>query len=315
MNTLKPKKLQKGDTIGVVAPSSTMPKELLEKGVENLQAMGYKVVLSKNILNKFECYSATDNERAEDINTMFKNDKIDAIICVRGGYGAIRILEKLDYDAIKSNPKIFGGYSDITSLHLAFFKKTGLVTFHSPMLTSDMANIKCQNSIDIMINTLSNTGVIEYKNPDNTEFETFKSGYADGVLIGGNLAVLMSSFGTHYMPLPKDTILYIEDIDEKPYKIDRMLSTLLISGEIGKSIKAIVLGDFTCCDIKEDEKATSGFTTFKQTIIDRFENVKVPIISNVRCGHGTSKMTMAHGVKVEIDTDKKIFRTLENALV
>lgn len=199
-------------------------------------------------------------------------------------------------------------------MHLAFFKKANLITFHAPIVSIDLTKDMDIYSVNMMFDTLSKDKKIVYKNPDETSFESLSNGYAEGTLIGGNFAVMMSSFGTEYMPKGKDYILYIEDIDEQPYKIDRFISTLFISGEIEKSIKGIVVGDFINCTLKKGEKST-GFRFTKETLEEPFGYLNIPVISNVRCGHNKAKMIIAHGARVIIDTNKKIFETLENALV
>ena len=317
---IKPKRLEKGNTIGIITPSSACPKDKLDEGIEYLENRGYKVKLSKHVFDNYNGYGGTDEARAEDLNNFFKDDEVDAIICSRGGYGAVRILDKLNYDTIKNNPKIFAGYSDITSFHLAFYEKTELITFHAPMVSIDMIKGKSfdEASLNNMFEVLESKEKIIYKNPDGSEFESISYGNdskAEGILIGGNFIVMMSSFGTEYFPkLNKDYILYIEEVDEKPYKIDRIISTLFNSKEIGKSIKGIVVGDFENCDLVEGEKET-GFKTAKETIIERLSNLNIPVLTNVKCGHGKTKLTMAHGAMVKIDAKNKSFETLENVLI
>lgn len=317
---IKPKRLEKGNTIGIITPSSACPKDKLYEGIEYLENRGYKVKLSKHVFDNYNGYGGTDEARAEDLNNFFEDDEVDAIICSRGGYGAVRILDKLNYDIIKNNPKIFSGYSDITSFHLAFYEKTGLITFHAPMASIDMVKGKSfdEASLNNMFDVLDSREKIIYKNPDGSEFESIScgdNGKAEGILIGGNFIVMMSSFGTEYFPkLNKNYILYIEEIDEKPYKIDRVISTLFNSKEIGKSIKGIVVGDFENCDLVEGEKET-GFKTAKETIIERLSNLNIPVLTNVKCGHGKIKLTMAHGTMVKIDAKNKSFETLENVLI
>lgn len=317
MDAIKPKKLFEGATIGIISPSSAGNKEKLYEGISFLENRGYKVRLAKHVLDYYNGYAGKDDDRASDINEFFADTSIDAIFCSRGGYGAVRILDKINYDIVKRNPKIFAGYSDITSLHLAFYEKCNLITFHAPMVSIDMASNRDIKSLDMMIDALSEVKKISYKNPDDTVFESMSEGYAEGILIGGNIAVMMSSFGTEYMPNMKDGkdyILYLEEIDEKPYKVDRFISTLFNSNIIGRSVKGIVVGDFINCDLKKEDK-DSGFRIITDTLKERFSGLDIPVISNVRCGHDDIKMTIAHGAKVKIDTNKKIFETLDSVLL
>ncbi|WP_300365180.1 LD-carboxypeptidase [Brachyspira sp.] len=317
---IKPKRLEKGNTIGIISPSSACPKDKLYEGIKYLESKGYKIKLSKHVFDNYNGYGGNDDARAQDLNNFFEDDEVDAIICSRGGYGAVRILDKLNYDIIKNNNKIFAGYSDITSFHLALYEKAELITFHAPMVSIDMLKEKSfdENSLNNMFDILSSNEKIVYKNPDGSDFESISfgdDGKAQGILIGGNFIVMMSSFGNEYFPkLNKDYILYIEEVDEKPYKIDRIISTLFNSKEIRKSIKGIVVGDFINCDLLEGEKET-GFRTARETIIERLSNLNIPVLTNVKCGHGKTKLTIAHGAMVQIDAYNKSFETLENVLI
>ncbi len=308
--TLKPPALKKGDVIGIVSPASS-PDDFsrIEKGVSYLESLGYRVKLGKHIYKRFGYLSASDDERAEDLNEMFSDPEVRAIICVRGGYGTTRILDKVDYNAIKRNPKIFVGYSDITALQLAIFKKTGLITFSGPMLAVDIYSFDGYTEEFFWKILTSRSKEIEIKNPNGIELATFKLGKAVGILLGGNLSLLASIIGTKYQPDFKGSILVIEDIGEEPYRIDRYLSQLKNSGVLSK-IKGCILGQFTDCVPKEEEKSL----TLEQIFQDYIGNLKIPVISNLNYGHIPQKLTLPIGAKVRIDSKRKTITIVERIL-
>lgn len=308
--TLKPQALKKGDVIGIVSPASS-PDDFsrIEKGVSYLESLGYRVKLGKHVYKRLGYLSASDDERAQDLNEMFSDPEVRAIICVRGGYGTTRILDKINYNAIKRSPKIFVGYSDITALQLAIFKKTGLITFSGPMLAVDIYSFDSFSEEFFWRILTSKSKEIEIKNPDGVELATFKPGKAVGILLGGNLSLLASIIGTKYQPDFKDSILVIEDIGEEPYRIDRYLSQLKNSDVLSK-IKGCIFGQFTDCVPKEEGKSL----TLEQIFQDYFGNLKIPIISNLSYGHIPQKLTLPVGAKVRIDSKRKTITIVERIL-
>ncbi|MCX7885339.1 MAG: LD-carboxypeptidase [Caloramator sp.] len=286
---IKAKKLRKGQKIGIVAPASPVfEKEKIDIGVKILKEHGYDVVLGNSCFEKYGFIAGKDKIRAKDINDFFKNDEIDAIVCLRGGYGSIRILEMIDYNIIKDNPKIFCGYSDITALHLAIYKNTNLVTFHGPMI-SDISQGD-EFTIKSFINCLS--GKIK---DESYSLKVLKGGNIEGRIFGGNLSIICSLIGTPYENNFKDKILFIEDIGEEPYRVDRMLQQLRLCGTF-KNVKAIILGQFTDCSPKHEEKSLS----FNQVIEDFFSNIKKPIYCGLLAGHDKNKITIPLNVNVKI---------------
>ena len=228
MRIIKPRKLNQGDVIGIVSPaSSAQDSSILEKGIRYLEKNGYRVEIGKSVGRINGYLAGTDNERVDDLNQMFKNKNVKAIFCVRGGYGATRILDQVNYKLIRNNPKIFVGYSDITSLQMAIYKKSGLVTFAGPMITSDFADEIDPFTEEFfwkLITSKKKIGRISF--PDLNKLPAIHKGSAIGRILGGNLAVFASLIGTPYFPELKDHILMLEDIDELPYRIDRMLNQL-----------------------------------------------------------------------------------------
>jgi len=308
---LKPQALKKGDVIGIISPASS-PDDFsrIEKGISYLESLGYKVKLGKHIYKRFGYLSATDDERAEDLNKMFADREIRAIFCVRGGYGTPRILDKIDYNIIKRNPKIFVGYSDITALQLAIFKKTGLITFSGPMLAVDMYSDFDPYAEEFFWKILTaKSKKIEIKNPDGVELIVLRHGVATGTLLGGNLSLLASIIGTRFQPNFKDSILVIEDIGEEPYRIDRYLSQLKNAGILNR-INGCIIGQFTDCVAKEPEKSL----TLEQIFNDYFGSLKIPVVSNLNYGHIPRKITLPIGANVKIDTKRKSITIIEKIL-
>jgi muramoyltetrapeptide carboxypeptidase len=311
MKILKPPALKKGDVIGIVSPASS-PDDFtrIEQGVKYLESLGYRVKLGKHIFKRYGYLSSTDDERADDLNEMFADEKVKAIICVRGGYGTPRLLDKVDYNLIKKKPKIFVGYSDITALQLAIFKKTGLVTFSGPMLAVDIYSNFDSFAEDFFWRILtSREKKIEIKNPNGVELNTLKSGKATGTLLGGNLSLIASIMGTKYQPSFNDSVLVIEDIGEEPYRIDRYLSQLKNSGVLYK-INACILGQFTDCAPKEPEKSL----TLEQIFNDYLGNLRIPVISNLSYGHIPQKLTLPLGARVRVDAKRQKITIIESVL-
>jgi muramoyltetrapeptide carboxypeptidase len=311
MKILKPPALKKGDVIGIVSPASS-PDDFtrIEQGVKYLESLGYRVKLGKHIFKRYGYLSSTDDERADDLNEMFADEKVKAIICVRGGYGTPRLLDKVDYNLIKKKPKIFVGYSDITALQLAIFKKTGLVTFSGPMLAVDIYSNFDSFAEDFFWRILtSRERKLEIKNPNGVELNTLKSGKATGTLLGGNLSLIASIMGTKYQPSFNGSVLVIEDIGEEPYRIDRYLSQLKNSGVLYK-INACILGQFTDCAPKEPEKSL----TLEQIFNDYLGNLRIPVISNLSYGHIPQKLTLPLGARVRVDAKRQKITIIESVL-
>lgn len=307
---LKGKRLVTGSKIGVVAPANSVKEESVYKAKKKLEALGFKVELGKSCTSSWYGFAGTDEVRADDINRMFKDSSIDGIICLRGGYGSIRLLDRLDYDLIKSNPKVFMGYSDITSIHGILNKRCELITFHGPMATSNILNnfdeITAESFYDSVCR--SNSGY-DIKNPKGIDLKIVNEGCATGEVVGGNLAVMVSALGTEYDIDTKDKILFIEDIGETTYRIDRMLMQLLQAGKLDDA-KGIILGDFADC--KKDSEADFSLEEVFENILKRVDR---PIISGLMSGHCKPMLTLPFGARVRMDTKEKSIRVMENTVV
>ncbi|CAK7077760.1 LD-carboxypeptidase [Tissierella sp. P1] len=305
---IKPKALKLGDTIGIIAPASPTTEERVKKAHDKLIEMGFEVKIGKSPYEKYGYLSGTDAVRAEDINEMFKDKEVNGIICIRGGYGTPRILDLLDYEAIKNNPKVFVGYSDITALHIAFTQITDLVTYHGPMVASDMIGDFSEFSRDNLFKAIMQTEPMgKISNPPEEEIVTINGGIAEGNIIGGNLSLIVDTIGTPYEIDVKDKILFIEEIGEEPYNIDRMLNQLRLSGKLHDA-SGIILGDFNnCVSEKHDENLT-----LEQVIDDYIKPIGKPTIYNLQAGHCEPMVTLPFGVKARLDADKKELIILEN---
>lgn len=316
-NVLLPKRLSAGDTIGIVSPSSAIfDSEPYEIAVETMQAMGLKVKLGEFVKSRYGHLAGTDEERAEEFNTMFRDPSIDAVIALRGGSGAARILDKIDYDAIATNPKIFIGYSDITALHLAIYEKTGLVTFHGPLAVSTWN----QYAYDYFRRLLFNAETITWKNPTGkggqlaqttNRTRTISPGKATGILLGGNLSVLTGIMGSEYFPKDwSNTILYLEDVGEAIYAVDRMMSQLKLGGVLDQ-ISGFVFGKCTDCDPKG---SGYGSLTMEEVIDYYIKPLGIPAYTGAMIGHINDNWTIPNGVEAEVDATKGTLRLLSPAV-
>ncbi len=313
-----PMRLKEGDTIGIVSPASAIfETEPYTIAQETFEAMGLKVKFGRHVKGRYGHLAGTDEERAADINEMFKDKSVKAIIALRGGSGSARILDKLDYEGIRNNPKIFIGYSDITAIHLAIFEKTGLVTFHGPVAVSSW-NAFSRDSFKALLFAKAK---FLYKNPSyinedhlvnsTNRIRTIKSGKAKGKLLGGNLSVLTGIMGSEYFPKDwSDKILYLEDIGEKIYAVDRMLSQLYLAG-IFNQIKGFVFGKCNDC---EPGGSGYGSLTLEEVIDHYIKPLGIPAFSGAMIGHISDNSTIPNGVEAEIDADKGTIQLLSAAV-
>ena len=310
-STLKPPALRKGDTIGIIAPASSMDDSLVRRAVRNISRRGYEVKLSTGYLKRRGYLAADDKTRAAELNTFFLDKSVKAILCLRGGYGSPRILDRLDYDGIRKNPKIFIGYSDITALLNGIHAKTGLVSFHGPMAK--------EFSIGDGLTPYSEKYFWPVFTPESRLFtdwggsgprgrgqlKTIAGGVAEGVLVGGNLSVLTCTIGTPYEARSDNCILFLEDVSEKPFRIDRMLNQLRLSGMLGK-YKGVILGSFTGC------LPLRGSGIGLLDVFDHyFEELGVPVLSGYAAGHQPDQATLPIGARVRLDASAKKVSIIE----
>jgi len=315
MKLIKPKKLKKGDLIGIISPASS-PNDLsrIEKGVNYFERLGYRVVVGENVGKEYGYLAGTEEERLSDLHDMFRNKEVKAIIALRGGYGSGQLLDKINYSLIKRNPKIFVGYSDITALQMAFLRKTGLVTFAGPMVAVDFWKDEVESFTEEYFWKIltSSKKIGKIINPENEPLYTLTKGRGEGNLIGGNLALLTSLLGTPYQPQLKNSILMLEEIGEEPYRVDRMFYQLKYASNGFKDLKGIIIARFVDCYIKDKE---SPSLTLNEVISNYFEELKIPVIYNVKHGHIEQNLTIPWGLKTKMNASRNFIEITESAVV
>ena len=302
MRITKPKKLKKGSLIGVISPASS-PDDLstIDSGVSYLEKLGYRVELGKNVGQNHGYLAGTDQQRLDDLHYMFRKKDIKAIFCIRGGYGTPRLLDKIDYSLIRRNPKIFVGYSDITALQMSVFKRTGLVTFAGPMVSTDFHNDVSTFSEEMFWRLItSNKKYGSVKQPGDEKIFELHKGQARGRILGGNLAVFTSLVGTKFFPDLKDKILMLEEIGELPYRIDRLLNQLRLSKAFTQ-IKGVILGSFIDCNEHDPLKKT---LSLGEVISEYLEGTKMPVVYNFKHGHIKNNITVPFGIITKLNTSK-----------
>jgi muramoyltetrapeptide carboxypeptidase len=294
-----PKKLSKGATIGLICPSSPISKDRERKCKNVIKNLGYKVKVADNLTINYAGYMAGDGDlRGKWINTMFSDPDIDAIFCVRGGDAGSRVMEYLDLEMIKNNPKIFVGYSDVTSMHIAITQNCEFVTFHGPMVSSNMVDDFDPQTIDSFFSSINADSAYAFKNPKGYDFKVLKEGAATGQLLGGNLALLSASIGTPYELDSKDKIIFIEEVGETLPRIERFAYHLRNSGKF-KDCAGIILGQFTDCTNK-------GMPSYSELhcFQDVLKDINIPVMYNIQSGHNYPMMTLPFGATCTIDTTK-----------
>jgi muramoyltetrapeptide carboxypeptidase len=300
MHSIKPKRLRPGDTLGVTAPASPGDAELAMAGVRWLEEHGFRVALGATVDQTLGYLSGPDAMRAAELNAMFASPDIDGIVCLRGGYGTMRLLELLDYPVIRDHPKVFVGYSDITALHVSIGQRTGLVTFHGPMVASDMGSDLSDYTWDYFYRAVTTPGPLGpiVNPPLSAPPVCIVPGTAQGCLTGGNLSLIAATLGTPYEIDTRGKILCLEEVGEAPYRIDRMLTQLLLAGKL-RDAAGIVFDVCADCDA-EDE--SPGFTV-EEVLRDRLGGLSKPVLYHLHFGHTADKATLPFGVTATLETD------------
>lgn len=295
MKSIKPPALRPGNKVGIIAPASNIKRALLEAGVAGLRSLGYEPVYLPGILDQDLYFAGSVERRLDEIKELLEREDIAALICARGGYGTNYLLERIDFELFRKHPKILVGYSDNTSLLTAIHDRTGLITFHGPMVTKDFAapdgveSSSWQNAVG---------GAAEWNIPTDG-VQVLKEGRAQGTLYGGCLSMLAASLRTPFEIHPEEAILFIEDIAAKPYQIDRMLMQLRLAGKLDR-VKGFVFGEMIDC-VQSDAQDY----TLQQVIMRILESYNVPVIYGLRSGHvSRSNITLPIGVQAELTADK-----------
>jgi muramoyltetrapeptide carboxypeptidase len=310
---LKPPRLQIGDMVGLIAPAGIIDAQDIEDAKQSLSKLGLKVKIGAHILDRYGYLAGTDADRAQDINAMFSDRSVKAIIAMRGGWGCNRILPLLNYSLIRSHPKIFMGYSDITSLLLAINARSRVITFHGPVATSTWN----QFTVDYLERILFNAEAVTMQNINTSEVPMeaipITSGIyvptkARGKLVGGNLSVLSAMVGSPYLPSWNKSILFVEEIGEDVYRIDRMLTQLKTAGILNQ-IAGFIFGQCNNCSLGDEPSFT-----LMQVLQDHIIPLNIPAWYGSMIGHIKDKFTLPIGVEVEIDANFGTIRMLEAAV-
>lgn len=312
----KPTRLRPGDTIGLIKPAGFLADEVeLQLVMEAVTAMGLIPKAAPHMLSRFGYLAGSDRDRAADVNAMYADDSVRAVLAVRGGWGSARILPYLNFDIIRANPKLLIGFSDITALHMAFAARAGFATIHGPNAGSSWGEL----SLKSFKNLVFDAGTPEYRNPQAAEdrlvqrkwrTHTIYPGKAVGRLLGGNLAVLTALIGTPYLPDFRGAILFLEEVDEAEYRIDRMLTQLAQAGILGR-VAGVVFGQCTNC--RSSGPSYGGFTV-SQLLRQHFQPLGVPAYQGALFGHIDNQFSIPVGVRAEIDATVGSMRILEHAV-
>jgi muramoyltetrapeptide carboxypeptidase len=291
---IKPAALKTGDTVGIVAPASNIKRELLEKGCESLRQLGYKPFHFDSILEQDLYFAGSSDRRARELEEMFVRDDIKAIVCARGGYGANYLLGKLDPSKIVAHPKIFVGYSDITTLLTCFADSAGFVTFHGPMVTKDFV---LDDGVDLPSWQAATAGIATWETGSEPDSGVvgLADGSTEGTLYGGCLSILVASLGTPHEIRTAGTILFMEDINAKPYQVDRMLMQMKLAGKLNE-VRGLVFGEMVDCLQNNDQ----GYT-LQQVVMRIVGELGIPVAWGLRSGHVTRKnITLPIGVRASL---------------
>ena len=281
--------------MGIVAPASSFRRDDFEAGCEVLRQLGYEPVYDSSIFERDLYFAGTAERRARELHEMFERDHVKAILCARGGYGSNDLLPLLDVKKIAARPKIFVGYSDLTSLSTYICDKVGMVTFHGPMVAKDFARL---DGVDLQSWQAAVEGQANWKLDFGSEsaVKTLRAGSAEGTLYGGCLSMLAESLGTPYEIQTKGTILFIEDLATKPYQIDRMLMHLKLAGKFS-GVRGIIFGEMLDC-----AAPTGASFTLEEIAMRVVGDMNVPIVYGVRSGHvSRGNITLPMGVRVNLN--------------
>lgn len=312
---VKPKRLKTGDTVGIIAPSSGISGEQFEKALQNMAELGFKTKVGKYVKEVNGFIAGTDRQRLEDLHWAFADKEIDAVWCIRGGYGATRFLPAIDFNLIRRNPKVFIGYSDITALHTAIYQNTGLVTFHGQVAAAGYSDYTKKHVVNTLMNPsapykieLSSDNIAKESKLFKTE--TITKGKARGQLIGGNLSLLTAMAGTPFaLRNTRGKILFLEDVGERPYRLDRMFVQLKQSVNL-RELSAVALGVFEDCNAPDDKSQT-----VQDVVREHLANLGIPVIYGLSFGHIRDQFTLPVGIEAELDTENATLTFTETGVI
>jgi len=310
-----PAPLRPGARVSLIAPASPASDEKIAQALANLKNLGLEVKEGVSMRKHLGHLAGTDAERLADLHNAFSDPETDAVWCVRGGYGCTRLLPDVDFDLIRRHPKLFFGYSDVTALHLAIGQKTGLVTFHAPVAAGSYSNATFPHLMEV-----ARKGTAPYTihkpYPEDAVAEgafdpfTIHEGFAEGELTGGNLSLLAALCGTPWQPSFKNKLVFMEEVGEQPYRIDRLLTQMLEATDL-RQAAGLALGVFYDCQPKKSEFSL----TLKETLLDRLVPLGIPTMYGLPFGHVTDQATLPYGIKARLDTRAGTLTLLEKAVL
>jgi muramoyltetrapeptide carboxypeptidase len=304
---MKPARLEPGDLVGIVAPASAPPDpKAVDRAVAQVERLGFTPRLGRHVRARLGYLAGTDRERAADLMGMFTHPQIRGIICLRGGYGTGRLLTRLDYAQIRRKPKVFAGYSDITALHCAMARYANLVTFHSPMLNEGLGSAHFPS--------FSNRGflrLVSQSEPAGSIVRGYRArtitplrrGVAEGRLIGGNLSLLVTILGTPFQPSFRNRLLFLEDIGEEPYRLDRMLTHLLNAGVL-QQVAGVAVGVNRDCEDPQARRTREYRQSQAEVLAERLKPLGVPVVTGLPFGHQPLHATLPVGARARLDANR-----------
>jgi muramoyltetrapeptide carboxypeptidase len=306
---LKPRRLRRGDAVSLVAPSgSAADADRVKASAAALASLGFEVKVSPHCVDAYGYLAGADEARAADLEAAFLDPETSGVVCLKGGYGTPRILDRIDYRIVADHPKPFLGYSDITALHLAFRRRAGLVTLHGPMPSSSMVpdfHPDSKTSLEELLFRTRYPRILA--NPDGSRLVALVGGVAEGELSGGNLSLLAATMGTPWQIEPEGKILFIEDVDEAPYRIDRMLNQLRLAG-VFDVCAGVVFGAFTRCEAGEGKRSLN----LQEIIVDLVAPSGKPVLFGLEAGHCVPTLSLPLGTTCRLDADSGSLTLLES---
>lgn len=303
LSSLLPSGLKKGSRVGIACPASGVTVRELSDFMTLCAIHGLEPVLGRNVSRRDGYLAAKDSDRADEFKAFIDDPTIDAIVCARGGYGVMRILPALDYAAIRQANKIIMGFSDITALLIAANQLSGVVTYHGPVASSTFDKFTSEAFKQTVISPPTHAPFTDDR------ITTIAGGVARGRLTGGNLAMVVSTLGTQYEIDTKGAILFLEEINEEPFRIDRMLTQLWLAGKL-QTLNGIALGNFRNCESK-GQSITGPSFTLREVIEERTKDLGIPVVYGLPFGHVKSKLTIPLGIDAELDANAKTLSFLQ----
>ena len=302
---IRPKALRRGDTVGLITPGTYVSDpERLALIEPTMKFFGLRAKMGKSAGKRLGTYRISIDERLDDLHAMFRDKEVSAVVCIRGGYGASQLLDRIDYDLIRRNPKIFLGYSDITALHLGIHKNSKLVTFHGPMIVSDFSDYTQKHFTKALFETapigkVTNPGDQTGLRPSHP-LRTIRPGTASGQLVGGNLTLIATTLGTPYEIETRGRILFLEDVDEQPYSLDRMLTQLRLAGKFEQAA-GVIFGECADCRPRDYKPSLASPFSAGEVVDNILGELKVPVLSGMTIGHTADQLTLPLGVMATLD--------------